>query len=110
MVAVITGDPRPPLPKAGAFQKIKTINGPAMAYIPLEEAEEVFAIGGLYQREQISDAQALELVQQVALRISVLLQLDRPIEPLEFLSEKLEEDRAAQDLAAIRAAKEQQSS
>ncbi|MFM1881081.1 MAG: hypothetical protein RLZZ344_1315 [Pseudomonadota bacterium] len=110
MVAVITGDPRPPLPKAGAFQKIKTINGPAMAYIPLEEAEEVFSIGGLYQREQISDAQALELVQQVAHRISALLQLDRPIEPLEFLSEKLEEDRAAQDLAAIRAAKQQESS
>jgi hypothetical protein len=87
MVAVITGDPRPPLPQAGAFQKIKTINGPVMAYIPLEEAEEVF-------------------VQEVANRISLLLQLDRPIEPLEFLSEKLEEDRAAQDLAEIRAAKQ----
>lgn len=105
MVAVITGDPRPPLPKAGAFQKIKTINGPMMAYIPLQEAEEVFAIGGLYQREQISDAQALELVQEVANRISLSLQLDRPIEPLGFLSEKLEEDRAAQDLAEIRAAR-----
>jgi len=106
MVAVITGDPRPPLPQAGAFQKIKTINGPVMAYIPLEEAEEVFAIGGLYQREQISGEHALELVQEVANRISLLLQLDRPIEPLEFLSEKLEEDRAAQDLAEIRAAKQ----
>jgi hypothetical protein len=46
MVAVITGDPRPPVPKAAAFQKIKTINGPMMAYIPIDAAEEVFAIGG----------------------------------------------------------------
>ncbi|MFZ9734844.1 MAG: hypothetical protein ACO3WN_03280 [Burkholderiaceae bacterium] len=108
MVAVITGDPRPPAPKAGAFQKIKTINGPIMAYIPLKAAEEVFAIGDLYQREQISDAQALELVQAVADRISAELHVERPIEPLGFLSEKLEEDRAAEDMAAVRAARQRQ--
>lgn len=106
MVAVITGDPRPPSPKAGSFQKIKTINGPIMAYIPLDAAEEVFAVGGLYQREQISDEQALALVQEIADHISSELKLERPIEPLGFLSEKLEEDRAAQDIAAVRAARQ----
>lgn len=94
MVAVLTGRPRPPLPRAGAFQMIKTDGLPVLAYIPLEEAEEVFALGGLYQREQISAARALELVRKVSARISRLLRLDRPIEPLQFLSEELEQEHA----------------
>lgn len=94
MVAVLTGRPRPPLPKAGAFQMIKAANALELAYIPLEEAEEVFAIGGLYQREQISAARAHELVRKVAIRISRLLRLDRPIQPLQFLGERVEEEHA----------------
>jgi hypothetical protein len=73
---------------------VKTANTPMLAYIPLEEAEEVFAIGGLYQREQISAARALELTRKVAIRISRLLRLDRPIEPLQFLSKEFEEEQA----------------
>jgi hypothetical protein len=73
---------------------IKTDGLPVLAYIPLEEAEEVFALGGLYQREQISAARALELVRKVSARISRLLRLDRPIEPLQFLSEELEQEHA----------------
>jgi hypothetical protein len=91
MVALAAGDEKPHAPTATAFQKIKSVNGEILAYIPLEFAEEVFKIGAAFQLEEVSAEQAIELAQAVAERLSEDIHLDPPIQALGFLREELAE-------------------
>lgn len=91
MAALAAGDEKPHAPAATAFQKIKSVNGEILAYIPLEFAEEVFKIGAAFQLEEVSAEQAIELAQAVAERLSEEIHLDPPIQALGFLREELAE-------------------
>lgn len=91
MVALAAGDEKPQAPAATAFQKIKSVNGEILAYIPLEFAEEVFKIGAAFQLEEVSAEQAIELAQAVADRLSEDIHLEPPIQALGFLREELAE-------------------
>jgi hypothetical protein len=91
MVALAAGDEKPHAPTATAFQKIKSVNGEILAYIPLEFAEEVFKIGAAFQLEEVSAEQAIELAQAVADRLSEDIHLEPPIQALGFLRDELAE-------------------
>ena len=56
MMALASGEKIPELPKASVntcFKTVNTASGPAMAYLPLDHATGVFAVGLAYQTDKI---------------------------------------------------------
>ena len=60
-----------------------------MAYLPLDHATSVFAVGLAYQTDKIDKDAAIDAVQEIANQVGDQLGLDQyaiqPITPLEFL-------------------------
>lgn len=91
MMAIASGDEKPPAPSPSSFQTIKSVNGEIIAYIPISYAEEVFKIGAAYQNEEISAEQSIELCQAIADKISEDLKLEPPFQALGFMREEMSE-------------------
>ena len=91
MMAIASGDDKPPAPSPSSFQTIKSVNGEIIAYIPIQYAEEVFKIGAAYQNEEISAEQSIELCQAIADKISEDLKLEPPFQALGFMREEMSE-------------------
>lgn len=96
MIAVAGGEPRPPEPKADegtCYQTVKSLNGRVLAYVPLRYTAQMYALGGQFERNEISAVQAIECAEKVASELADTLHLDlylvQPIELLEFLREQL---------------------
>lgn len=92
MVALASGEDIPPYPCATletCFKSVNTVNGKAMAYLPITHATNIFAAGQQFQMGQIDKDTAINLVQVIADAIGDELGLDQyaiqPITPLEFL-------------------------
>jgi hypothetical protein len=92
MMALASGEKIPELPKASVntcFKTVNTASGPAMAYLPLDHATGVFAVGLAYQTDKIDKDAAIDAVQEIANQVGDQLGLDQyaiqPITPLEFL-------------------------
>lgn len=92
MMALASGEKIPELPKASVntcFKTVNTASGPAMAYLPLDHATSVFAVGLAYQTDKIDKDAAIDAVQEIANQVGDQLGLDQyaiqPITPLEFL-------------------------
>jgi hypothetical protein len=97
--AAAEGKPRPEPPKASPFQTAKTLNGVVYTYVPPEFAEEVFSLGCRYQTMQIDVYKAISLVQEVADKVALDLDLDQPLTTLQFLRDEAEQDSPANDSA-----------
>jgi hypothetical protein len=91
MIAIADGKDKPPPPKASAYQRIPSVNGQVLTYVPMEFAEEAFKLGARYQLMEITAQQAIELVQGVADRVGYDLGLDETFEALGFLREEIAE-------------------
>ncbi|MFM8554587.1 MAG: hypothetical protein ACKODG_00095, partial [Betaproteobacteria bacterium] len=96
-IAIVKGEEKPEPPKASEYQVIKSVNGELLTYLPLPYAERIFKLGMRYQTMEITAAQAVELVQQVADQISLELQLKEPFLALEFLREELKQENGETD-------------
>jgi hypothetical protein len=95
-LALIAGKPAPEPPVASKFQKIRAGESDIYAYLPEEYAAEAFALGGRYQKMEITAAKAIEAMQALANQISHYdLRLPEPIQVLSFLKEELAAQAAA---------------
>lgn len=89
-LAIVNGQDRPPLPEANEFQQVKSGDRNIWVYLPMEYAEQVFALGVRYQRTEIDARQAIDAVQAVMDMICRFeLKLDEPFKALQFLREEL---------------------
>lgn len=90
--AAAEGKPRPEPPKASPFQTAKTLNGVVYTYVPPEFADEVFSLGCMYQTMQIDIYKAISLVQEIADKVALDLDLDKPLVTLQFLRDEAGQD------------------
>lgn len=85
----------PPPPEATEYLKVATATNEVWAYLPLEYAEEAFALGSRYQKAEITPYQAIIAMQGLADQICRYeLRLDEPFETLQFLREEMAEKAA----------------
>lgn len=95
--AAAEGKQRPEPPKASPFQTAKTLNGVVYTYVPPEFAEEVFSLGCRYQTMQIDIYKAISLVQEIADKVALDLDLDQPLTTLQFLRDEAGQDSPIDD-------------
>ena len=81
--------PVPSTPKASTFQKIKSINGEIIGYIPEKFASQIYEIAGNYQTKEISIQTAIRQTQFIADEISESLHLEESFKTLNFLRDEL---------------------
>ena len=89
LASIAKGLDAPNPPSVSVFQTAKTLNKQIYTYLPPEFAEELFALGGLYQTMQIDAAKAIVLAQEVSARVSLDLGLDDPLIALQFLRDEI---------------------
>lgn len=93
--ALLQGKDKPTEPQAPVFQRIKSGGRDLWVYVPEEYAQQVFALGGRYQRTELSAEQAIAESQSVADQIFLLeLKLEQSFEVLQFLREELAQGSA----------------
>jgi len=80
----------PDKPNYTPFQKIKTLDSEVIAYLPNFEAQEIYALGGKYQTQQINASQALTEVQTIADTIFHKFDIAVSLTTLGFLRDELE--------------------
>ncbi len=98
MLAVRDGKEKPEPPGPPLFQKVKSTSGEVMVYLPKELAQEIFQIGMLYQRTELSAEQAIAAAQRLADRISFdILHLTNPFTALQFLRDELAAEAGEQE-------------
>ena len=68
-----------------------------MVYLPQSYTNQIFALGSKYQQDIVSKDRALEIAALIADEITQTLELDHPINPLQFLVSD-EEEEAVEDL------------
>jgi hypothetical protein len=76
------------------FKLIKSEKGTVVSYIPLEIAQQVFNIGGAFQKAAITPEQAMNGGQAIMDRICNDLGITDEITVLEFLRPESEEEEA----------------
>ena len=81
--------PIPSTPKASSYQKIKSINGEIIGYIPEKFASQIYEIAGNYQTQEISIETAIRQTQFIANEISENLHLEESFKTLNFLRDEL---------------------
>ena len=81
--------PIPSTPKASSYQKIKSINGEIIGYIPEKFASQIYEIAGNYQTEEISIETAIRQTQFIANEVSENLHLEESFKTLNFLRDEL---------------------
>ncbi len=96
-LAIAQGEERPDPPKADPYQTIKSVKGDLMVFLPSHFAEKVFRLGMQYQLTEISAAEAIEGVQNVADMVCRELQLDQAFVALEFLREEVADQAGTTD-------------
>ena len=79
------------------FKLIKSEKGTVVSYIPLEIAQQVFDIGGAFQKEAIEPEQAMNGGQAIMDRICNDLGITDEITVLEFLRPESEETEEEED-------------
>jgi hypothetical protein len=91
MQAIVAGSEKPPAPQAAEFQQVASVSGDKVwVYLPSEYAEIAFALGGSYQRTDLSAEQAIEAMQGLANQIfSTELGIDDPFLVLQFLRDEI---------------------
>ncbi|HBO15764.1 MAG TPA: hypothetical protein DD440_05455 [Porticoccaceae bacterium] len=102
--ATAQGLETPAAPKPSTFQVAKGPNGEIYTYVPIEFATDVFVLGGQYQTMEIDAFSAIRQTQAVADKLSLDLDLEKPIVTLQFLRDELEaasEDEADSDGDAV---------
>lgn len=88
--ALIQGKDKPAEPVAPEFQRIKSGGRDLWVYVPQEYADQAFALGGRYQKTELSAEQAIVEMQNVADQIFLMeLKLEQSFEVLQFLREEL---------------------
>ena len=88
--ALVQGKEKPEEPRAPEFQRIKSGGRDLWVYVPQEYADQAFALGGRYQKTELSAEQAILEMQSVADQIFLMeLKLDQSFEVLQFLREEL---------------------
>jgi hypothetical protein len=101
MVAIQQAKPQPDPPQAPLFQSVKSSSGEVQVYLPQEFADEIFAIGMLYQKTELRADQAIEAAQRLADRIAYdALKLTAPFVALQFLRDELAAEAEARADAA----------
>ena len=71
--------------KSPAYKNVKTLGGIVCVYLPSKYSDYFFELGSLYQRASLTINQVLELADEISAEISASLNLDRPIQALNFL-------------------------
>jgi hypothetical protein len=91
------GKPIPPQPSTSAYKEVRTMGGKVWVYLPQSYTNQIFALGSKYQQDIVSKDRALEIAASIADEITQTLELDHPINPLQFLVSD-EEEEAVEDL------------
>ena len=91
MKAIVAGSEKPPEPVAAEYQQVASVSGDKVwVYLPNEYAEIAFALGGSYQRTDLSAEQAIDAMQGLADQIfSSELGVDDPFLVLQFLRDEI---------------------
>ena len=91
LTAIAAGEEKPEQPKSSAFVKIKSLNGEIFSYLPEENAEAIFQLGGKYQNMEIDAKTAIRRAQVIANQYAYDLDLENSLIVLQFLRDELEE-------------------
>jgi hypothetical protein len=95
--ALVQGKEKPAEPLAPEFQRIKSGGRDLWVYVPQEYADQAFALGGRYQKTELSAEQAIIEMQNVADQIFLMeLKLEQSFEVLQFLREELTQTQGSQ--------------
>ncbi|MEY5027763.1 MAG: hypothetical protein RLZ63_78 [Pseudomonadota bacterium] len=91
MQAIVGGYEKPPAPQAAEYQQVSSVSGEKVwVYLPMEYAEIAFALGGSYQRTDLTAEQAIDAMQGLANQIfSLELGIDDPFLVLQFLRDEI---------------------
>lgn len=92
LAALSEGGERPAMPDPKPFQTVKTKTETVYTYIPAEFAQEMYALGSLYQAASININEALKMAQEVADRVSFDIGIEEPFTALQFLRDELEKE------------------
>ena len=91
LAAIAAGEEKPVPPKSTCFVKIKSLNGEIFSYLPEDNAEAIFQLGGKYQNMEIDAKTATRRAQVIANQYAYDLDLDNSLTVLKFLRDELEE-------------------
>jgi len=94
---LIAGRPRPEPPGPTTFHITSSNMGKFYTYIPSDFANEIFAIGSLYQTTEVSGQEAVDKVQAVADRLFEEIGLETNLNTLQFLRDELDVDALSTD-------------
>jgi hypothetical protein len=94
----VGGYEKPPAPQAAEYQQVASVSGEKVwVYLPMEYAEIAFALGGNYQRTDLTAEQAIDAMQGLANQIfSLELGIDDPFLVLQFLRDEIGAPPAAE--------------
>ena len=97
-LAIVNGKEKPPLPEPSVYQKIKSGENEIYVYLPEEYSHEAFALGGQYQRQEITAEKAIDTMQALANQVCLYeLKLEEPFQVLQFLRDELSESPGGAD-------------
>jgi hypothetical protein len=100
--ALVQGKEKPEEPQAPEFQCIKSGGRDLWVYVPQEYADQAFALGGRYQKTELSAEQAILEMQSVADQIFLMeLKLEQSFEVLQFLREELTQSPGSSGAGAL---------
>ena len=97
LTAISEGNDKPEMPSPKPFQTVKSNNETIYTYVPSEFAQEMYALGNLYQAAQISPTETLKMGQELADRVSFDLGLEEPFTALQFLRDELEDPQSDEE-------------
>ena len=91
LAAIAAGENKPDPPKSSSFVKIKSVNGEIFSYLPEDNAEAIFQLGGKYQNMEIDAKTAIRRAQVIANQYAYDFDLENSLIVLQFLRDELEE-------------------